>query len=239
MRDTWNDVAKYVKKKAKTNLDDKIAKVRKERKARAENGDQAKDNDDEEQESDGSDEDSSEEELSEDEMVEDAVKTKEGDAKRKQRKRKKNPEASDTGVDIQVEKDDDEEDDYFDSAPTYDDTASFYTMNLSRYDLLHLFNLLLLSIDEKHLVSGPCSKPLKTCATSTPLPSRSAGKCSTHCICNSFLCLLDFLAISHQAATIPVALLGRDICGCAATGTGKTAAYMLPVLERLLYRLNY
>lgn len=39
-----------------------------------------------------------------------------------------------------------------------------------------------------------------------------------------------------QAATIPVALLGRDICGCAATGTGKTAAFMLPVLERLLYR---
>nr|CAG4641659.1 EOG090X059J [Eurycercus lamellatus] len=39
-----------------------------------------------------------------------------------------------------------------------------------------------------------------------------------------------------QSATIPVALLGRDICGCAATGTGKTAAFMLPVLERLLYR---
>ncbi|XP_011296721.1 probable ATP-dependent RNA helicase DDX27 [Fopius arisanus] len=39
-----------------------------------------------------------------------------------------------------------------------------------------------------------------------------------------------------QAATVPVALMGRDICGCAATGTGKTAAYMLPTLERLLYR---
>ncbi|KAL1115185.1 hypothetical protein AAG570_007216 [Ranatra chinensis] len=39
-----------------------------------------------------------------------------------------------------------------------------------------------------------------------------------------------------QSATIPVALLGRDVCGCAATGTGKTAAYMLPTLERLLYR---
>ncbi|KAJ8984206.1 hypothetical protein NQ317_011115 [Molorchus minor] len=39
-----------------------------------------------------------------------------------------------------------------------------------------------------------------------------------------------------QSTTIPVALLGRDICGCAATGTGKTAAYMLPTLERLLYR---
>ncbi|XP_070502979.1 probable ATP-dependent RNA helicase DDX27 [Chironomus tepperi] len=39
-----------------------------------------------------------------------------------------------------------------------------------------------------------------------------------------------------QSSTIPVALLGRDICGCAATGTGKTAAYMLPTIERLLYK---
>ncbi|XP_054714100.1 probable ATP-dependent RNA helicase DDX27 [Uloborus diversus] len=39
-----------------------------------------------------------------------------------------------------------------------------------------------------------------------------------------------------QAATIPVALMGKDIYGCAATGTGKTAAFMLPVLERLLYK---
>jgi len=42
--------------------------------------------------------------------------------------------------------------------------------------------------------------------------------------------------VDLKAATIPTALQGRDICGCAATGTGKTAAYMLPVLERLLYR---
>jgi ATP-dependent RNA helicase DDX27 len=44
------------------------------------------------------------------------------------------------------------------------------------------------------------------------------------------------LNFTFKAATIPTALQGRDICGCAATGTGKTAAYMLPVLERLLYR---
>ncbi|KAK3799134.1 hypothetical protein RRG08_051409 [Elysia crispata] len=39
-----------------------------------------------------------------------------------------------------------------------------------------------------------------------------------------------------QAACIPTALLGRDICACAVTGSGKTVAFMLPILERLLYR---
>ncbi|PVG04769.1 DEAD-domain-containing protein [Serendipita vermifera] len=39
-----------------------------------------------------------------------------------------------------------------------------------------------------------------------------------------------------QAATIPAALLGKDIVGNAVTGSGKTAAFMIPILERLLYR---
>lgn len=37
-----------------------------------------------------------------------------------------------------------------------------------------------------------------------------------------------------QEKTIPVILEGRDIIGCAQTGTGKTAAYTLPLLNRLL-----
>nr|WP_274635703.1 DEAD/DEAH box helicase [Microbacterium bovistercoris] len=36
-----------------------------------------------------------------------------------------------------------------------------------------------------------------------------------------------------QAATIPLLLSGRDVLGTAQTGTGKTAAFALPVLERL------
>ncbi|PQZ61128.1 ATP-dependent RNA helicase [Microbacterium sp. MYb54] len=36
-----------------------------------------------------------------------------------------------------------------------------------------------------------------------------------------------------QAATIPTLLSGRDVVGQAQTGTGKTAAFALPVLERL------
>ena len=36
-----------------------------------------------------------------------------------------------------------------------------------------------------------------------------------------------------QSETIPEALQGRDILGLAQTGTGKTAAFALPILERL------
>lgn len=39
-----------------------------------------------------------------------------------------------------------------------------------------------------------------------------------------------------QAATIPVALLGKDVVGNAVTGSGKTAAFIIPMIERLLYR---
>lgn len=36
-----------------------------------------------------------------------------------------------------------------------------------------------------------------------------------------------------QAEAIPHALAGRDVLGCAQTGTGKTAAYTIPLIERL------
>ncbi|MCL1855549.1 MAG: DEAD/DEAH box helicase [Clostridia bacterium] len=36
-----------------------------------------------------------------------------------------------------------------------------------------------------------------------------------------------------QRQTIPLVLEGRDVLGCAQTGTGKTAAFALPILQRL------
>ncbi|OAQ94041.1 ATP-dependent RNA helicase DRS1 [Purpureocillium lilacinum] len=41
-----------------------------------------------------------------------------------------------------------------------------------------------------------------------------------------------------QSKTIPIALLGKDLVGGAVTGSGKTGAFMIPILERLLYRPN-
>ena len=39
-----------------------------------------------------------------------------------------------------------------------------------------------------------------------------------------------------QKQAIPVALEGKDICGGAITGSGKTIAFLVPIIERLLYR---
>jgi hypothetical protein len=70
MTDTWNDVAKYVKKQAKTSLDDKIAQVRQERRIKKEATTAAavttvKDSDDDSE---------SDESLSDDELVGDEIK---------------------------------------------------------------------------------------------------------------------------------------------------------------------
>jgi len=37
-----------------------------------------------------------------------------------------------------------------------------------------------------------------------------------------------------QSGVIPIALLGKDVIACAETGTGKTAAFLIPILQRFL-----
>ncbi|GAB1870099.1 RNA helicase [Camponotus japonicus] len=164
-QDPWNDLSKYIKRKPKTKLDDKIKKIRKEY------NEQDGIEDDFIKIEPNTDQNDDTISLSEDELKKDTVKTKE-----KKRKIKNS-----------INKDDEDTLDFeeYTDSQTY---STFYQMNLSR----------------------PLLKAITAMNFVQPTPI--------------------------QAATIPVALMGRDICGCAATGTGKTAAYMLPTLERLLYR---
>ncbi|KAI4497125.1 hypothetical protein M0802_007871 [Mischocyttarus mexicanus] len=164
-QDTWNDLSKYIKRKPKTKLDDKIKSIRKEKEKENEDVDE---NDESKPEISQEDDEFS---LSEDELKKDAFKTKE-----RKKKRKKST------------KDQNEETINFEEVSNVESYVSFQQMNLSR----------------------PLLKAITTMKFVHPTPI--------------------------QMATIPFALMGRDICGCAATGTGKTAAYILPVMERLLYR---
>src|ERR1700737_2854433 len=41
-----------------------------------------------------------------------------------------------------------------------------------------------------------------------------------------------------QAAAIPVALAGKDMLATAQTGTGKTLAFLIPIMERLLQQVT-
>ncbi|XP_014231682.2 probable ATP-dependent RNA helicase DDX27 [Trichogramma pretiosum] len=156
--DTWNDLSKYIKRKAKTKLDDKIKKIRNSH----------KEGDEPLEEPVNLDEEETDLFVAEEDLKKDTIKTK----------LKK----------IKKGKIEEEEKVNFEEMPEYDNLASFEKLNISR----------------------PLLKAIGTMKYYNPTPI--------------------------QAATIPVALLGRDICGCAATGTGKTAAYMLPTLERLLYK---
>ncbi|XP_053670539.1 probable ATP-dependent RNA helicase DDX27 [Anopheles nili] len=176
--DTWDDLMRFVKRKNRGEVNDKIANVIRSR--TKENADALEDEDD----NDPSAQQDDEVDLSEDELKHDYMRLKE-------RKGKKAPVAND-GPTVEVKEETEEgTKDYFEEMEgSNGDIQSFYQMDLSR----------------------PLMKAIGALGYIYPTPI--------------------------QTSTIPIALMGRDICGCAATGTGKTAAYMLPTLERLLYKPN-
>ncbi|XP_053250800.1 probable ATP-dependent RNA helicase DDX27 [Podarcis raffonei] len=186
----WAEVLRQLKgKRSATSLDEKIATVRKKRKAQEKQakrgpakedaGEATQENVDKVDAGGSEEEDAKEEEEEELESeyssADESIFTKADTLKVKQRRKRKR------GGEEEPEQ-------FFEDASQYDDSLSFQDMNLSR----------------------PLLKAITALGFKQPTPI--------------------------QKACIPVGLLGKDICACAATGTGKTAAFILPVLERLIYK---
>ncbi|KAI9583780.1 hypothetical protein GQX74_005528 [Glossina fuscipes] len=156
-QDTWDDLMKYVKRKARTKTDDKIAERLKKRTT------------DNIQQDDGVEETDGEIPLSDDELKHDNLRLRE----KKQIKKKQKSKSSN---DVDHPADDEEEGEkmkFEESVESNESITSFYQMNLSR----------------------PLMRAIGVLGYIYPTPI--------------------------QASTIPIAMLGRDICGCAATGTGR------------------
>ena len=87
---------------------------------------------------------------------------------------------------------------------------------------------------------GTAAKAADAVVTARPTVAHSGKGWHELALCRPLLRAVKDLGFERptpiQAASIPLALAGRDICGAATTGSGKTAAFMLPVLERLVYR---
>uniref|UniRef100_W8BEW7 RNA helicase n=2 Tax=Ceratitis capitata TaxID=7213 RepID=W8BEW7_CERCA len=167
-QDTWDDLMKYVKRKARTKTDDKIAERLKNREADGKPTNEIESGEEDEIP------------LSDDELKHDNLRLREKKLIKKKKKK--------SGDDSDEEEEEGEKMQFDEAIESNESITSFYQMNLSR----------------------PLMRAIGVLGYIYPTPI--------------------------QSSTIPIALLGRDICGCAATGTGKTAAYMLPTLERLLYR---
>lgn len=194
LKDTWDEIFKYIKPKKTVNISETIAKIRleekekkmKKEKKKLEKSDEASIKTEDDSECSDTDlEGLSEDEFLPDVKTKDQLKQRENEVKRKAKLNDEPVKRRKTLKEIQQEKVDAE---FFEDAPPCVSDSTFLEMNFSR----SIF------------------KAIESLGYDSPTPI--------------------------QAATIPVALQGRDICGCAATGTGKTAAYMLPILERLLYK---
>ena len=97
-----------------------------------------------------------------------------------------------------------------------------------------------MTVSAHHPVSQPVSEPAPS-AKGLASSADEAGDGVTFTSLNlhpSLLRGIEDLGFRRptpvQAQAIPPILAGRDVIGCAQTGTGKTAAFVLPILNRLL-----
>ena len=86
-------------------------------------------------------------------------------------------------------------------------------------------------------LNGETAMPVREHASQSPETSSSTSGFARFGFAPEVLAALDAIGYSEpspiQQAAIPELLLGRDLVGQAQTGTGKTAAFALPILARI------
>ncbi|KAI9220268.1 P-loop containing nucleoside triphosphate hydrolase protein [Blastocladiella britannica] len=189
-----------------TSIDDKIAKRIRSKGGAAKGGAAGDDDDDEE------------EEEEEQDKFEDASDTDSPAPRRRGAAATKAPESDDDAMDVDGDSDDAEDSDEQEEGSD-DDGEDVVRDRAMREDKR--------KEDFFEKVDVPDEDDLPTTFGSMNL-SRPVIKALSH---------LGFTAPTIiQARTIPLALMGKDIVGGAVTGSGKTLAFMIPILERLLFR---
>ena len=77
----------------------------------------------------------------------------------------------------------------------------------------------------------------------TPLSETSFASLKEHKVSDRTLQAVESMGFTNmmeiQAKSIPVALAGKDILGAARTGSGKTVAFLLPVVELICSKLKF
>ena len=85
---------------------------------------------------------------------------------------------------------------------------------------------------------GPRRPPRRTSRACRPSTTRARSAFDTLGLGASLLEGIRIRGFSTttpiQSAVIPIVMNGDDLIGCADTGTGKTAAFLLPILNRML-----
>lgn len=84
---------------------------------------------------------------------------------------------------------------------------------------------------------GPSALDVRPISTPTPAQPEATGNFAALGLSDAVQRAIDEAGYTQptpiQAATIPHGLAGRDVLGCAQTGTGKTASFALPTIQRL------
>ena len=83
------------------------------------------------------------------------------------------------------------------------------------------------------------ARRVATLRQTVPHVENTFADLSLHPLIKNNLAIMGFISPSPiQDKTIPIGLSGKDVIGIANTGTGKTAAFAVPVLQRLLSEPN-